>query len=280
VKTSPAAAETADSLVTAMLGRSMDLVFPEPAPPPADAAVVLSVQGLSRPPAFEDVSFQIRAGEIVGLAGLVGSGRTEIARAIFGADPAEGTVEIAGKRLRRRSPKEAIRRGVALLPESRKDQGLAMMRPVKENVTMAHVDAVAYHGVLRPGYERQTVADVLRSVDTRAAGQAIPVSSLSGGNQQKVSFSKWLVKTPKVLLADEPTRGIDVGAKRAIYELIHDLAAKGLGVLLISSELEEVLGLAHRVLVIRAGRIVAELAGEQADEETVMRAAFGETRAA
>jgi ABC-type sugar transport system ATPase subunit len=280
VKTSPAAAETADSLVTAMLGRSMDLVFPEPAAPPADAPIVLSVQGLSRPPAFEDVSFQIRAGEIVGLAGLVGSGRTEIARAIFGADPAEGTVEIAGKRLRRRSPKEAIRRGVALLPESRKDQGLAMMRPVKENVTMAHVDAVAYHGVLRPAYERQTVADVLKSVDTRAAGQAIPVSSLSGGNQQKVSFSKWLVKTPKVLLADEPTRGIDVGAKRAIYELIHDLAAKGLGVLLISSELEEVLGLAHRVLVIRAGRIVAELTGEQANEETVMRAAFGETRAA
>jgi ABC-type sugar transport system ATPase subunit len=129
--------------------------------------------------------------------------------------------------------------------------------------------------VLRRGYEQRRVEEVLRSVDTRAAGQSIPVSSLSGGNQQKVSLAKWLVKTPRVLLADEPTRGIDVGAKRAIYELIHDLAAKGLGVLLISSELEEVIGLAHRVLVVRGGRIVAEFAGGEANEESVMRAAFG-----
>jgi rhamnose transport system ATP-binding protein len=280
VKTSPAGQETADSLVTAMLGRSMDLVFPAQTPPADDAPVVLSVRGLSRPPVFEDVSFDVRAGEIVGLAGLVGSGRTEIARAIFGADPAEGTIEISGRGFRRRSPKAAIRRGLALLPESRKDQALAMIRPVKENVTMAHVDVVTHHGMLRHRFERETVATVLKSVDTRHAGQGIPVSSLSGGNQQKVSFSKWLVKTPRVLLADEPTRGIDVGAKRAIYELIHSLAADGLGVLLISSELEEVLGLAHRVLVVRNGRIVLELAGSEADEETVMRAAFGGTRAA
>jgi ABC-type sugar transport system ATPase subunit len=262
-----------------MLGRSLDLVFPEREPPPADAPVVLSVRELSRPPAFEDVSLDIRAGEIVGLAGLVGSGRTEIARAIFGADPATGSVEVQGRRIKRRSPIRGIGRGLALLPESRKEQGLVMMRPITENVTLAHLDEVTQASVIQIRSERRLVAGVLKSVDARAASYSMPVSALSGGNQQKTAIAKWLVKTPMVLLADEPTRGIDVGAKRAIYELIHDLAAQGLGVLLISSEIEEVIGLAHRVLVVRAGRIVAELAGEAADEETVMRAAFGGTAA-
>ena len=276
VKTSPARDETVESLVTSMLGRSMDLVFPVRVAPPGDAPVVLSVRGLSRPPAFEDVSFEIRAGEIVGLAGLVGSGRTEIARAVFGADPASGVVEIEGRALRSRSPKRGIRRGIALLPESRKEQGLVMMRPVTENVTIAHLDAVTESGVVQVRRERRLVAQVLKSVDARAASYSMPVSALSGGNQQKAAIAKWLVKTPLVLLADEPTRGIDVGAKMAIYELITGLAAKGLGVLLISSELEEVIGLAHRILVVRAGRIVAEFAGGEADEEKVMRAAFGD----
>jgi ABC-type sugar transport system ATPase subunit len=277
VKTAPASGESVDSLVTAMLGRSLDLVFPPRVPPPDDAPVVLSVRDLSRPPAFEDVSFDIRAGEIVGLAGLVGSGRTEIARAVFGADPATGSVEIEARPARRRTPRRTIGRGIALLPESRKEQGLVMMRPVTENVTLAHLGAVTRTGVLRVRQERSLVARLLKSVDARAASYSMPVSALSGGNQQKTAVAKWLVRTPKVLLADEPTRGIDVGAKRAIYELIAELAAQGLGVLLISSELEEVIGLSHRVLVIRAGRIVAEIPGEEADEETVMRAAFGET---
>jgi len=238
--------------------------------------VVLSVRGLSRPPAFEDVSFEVRAGEIVGLAGLVGSGRTEIARAVFGADPAGGVVQVGGRELRRRTPAAAIRRGLALLPESRKDQGLVMVRSITENVTMAHLGVVSRAGVLRARRERAVVGDVLRRVDVRAAGQRLPVSALSGGNQQKVALGKWLVRTPKLLLADEPTRGIDVGAKRAIYELLHGLAAQGLGVLLISSELEEVIGLAHRVLAVRAGRIVAELSAAEANEENVMRAVFGE----
>ncbi len=139
-----------------------------------------------------------------------------------------------------------------------------MMRPVTENVTIAHLDAVTRCGrASRSARERQLVASVLKSVDARAASHSMPVSALSGGNQQKTAIAKWLVKTPRVLLADEPTRGIDVGAKRAIYELIDELAAQGLGVLLISSELEEVLGLAHRVLVVRAGRIVAELAARR-----------------
>jgi ABC-type sugar transport system ATPase subunit len=280
VKTVPAKGETIDSLVTAMLGRSMDLVFPPRVPPKANAPVLLSVKDLARARAFTDVSFEIHAGEIVGLAGLVGSGRTEIARAIFGADPAEGTVEIEGRRLRRRSPRASIRRGLALLPESRKDQGLVMLRPIRENVSMAHLQEVSWGPVIRLAYEGRRVAELLKSVDARAASHTMPVSALSGGNQQKTAIAKWLMKTPKVLLADEPTRGIDVGAKRAIYELINRLAAQGLGVLLISSELEEVLGLAHRVLVVRNGRIVAEFAGDAANEANVMRAAFGETGAA
>jgi ABC-type sugar transport system ATPase subunit len=275
VKTTPAREQTTDSLVTAMLGRSLDVAFPDSRPPATDAPVVLSVRGLSRPPAFDDVSFDVRAGEIVGLAGLVGSGRTEIARAIFGADPAEGTVEVQGRALRARSPRASIRRGLALLPESRKDQGLVMVRPLGENVTMAHLGAVSRHGVLQRRREARVVDATLRSVDARTTSQALPVSSLSGGNQQKAALAKWLVKTPRLLLADEPTRGIDVGAKRAIYDLIVELAEKGLGVLLISSELGEVLGLAHRVIALRAGRIVGEYAGAQADEETVMRAVFG-----
>jgi ABC-type sugar transport system ATPase subunit len=275
VRTAPAAEETTDSLVTAMLGRSLDVAFPTPSPPPADARVVLSVRGLSHPPAFDDISFDVRAGEIVGLAGLVGSGRTEIARAIFGADPADGAVEIAGRPVRSRSPRTSIRRGLALLPESRKDQGLVMVRPLTENVTMAHVGAVSRRGVLAKRREQRVVGEALRSVDARAASTSMPVSSLSGGNQQKAALAKWLVRTPRLLLADEPTRGIDVGAKRAIYDLIHGLAADGLGVLLISSELGEVLGLAHRVIALRAGRIVGEYSGDEAQEETIMRAVFG-----
>ena len=142
---------------------------------------------------------------------------------------------------------------MALLPESRKDQGLVMVRPLNENVTMAHVGTVSRRGVLQRRREQRVVGDTLKSVDARTGSQSLPVSSLSGGNQQKTALAKWLVKTPKLLLADEPTRGVDVGAKRAIYDLLHGLAADGLGVLLISSELGEVLGLAHRVIAVRRG---------------------------
>jgi simple sugar transport system ATP-binding protein/ribose transport system ATP-binding protein len=274
VHTVGAADQTPDALVTAMIGRSLDLQFPPKAPPPADAPVLLQVRALARPPAFMDVSFEIRAGEIVGLAGLVGSGRTEIARAVFGADSGTGVVTLDGTELRSRSPRGRIRRGLAMLPESRKDQGLVMMRPVNENTTMAHMHTIVTRFGINRALERRVVGDAMERVDVRAASQTMPVRSLSGGNQQKVSLAKWLVETPRVLLADEPTRGIDVGAKRGIYEMLHRLAVEGMGVLLISSEIEEVLGLAHRILVVREGRIVAEFAGD-ADEATVMRAAFG-----
>jgi ABC-type sugar transport system ATPase subunit len=260
-----------------MLGRSLDYVFPEPAPPAKDAPVVLKVRNLSRPGAFSDVSFEIRAGEIVGLAGLVGSGRTEIARGIFGADHARGEVELDGHVLRLGSPRNAIRHGAALLPESRKDQGLAMHRSVAENVSIVHLGEVCRTEVIQGRRERRVVAEMLERVRAKVATPSMPVSGLSGGNQQKVALAKWLVQPPKLLIADEPTRGVDVGAKQAIYELLKGLAEGGMAVLLISSEIEEVLGLAHRVLVVRTGRIVAEFEGEAAEEEPIMRAAFGGT---
>ena len=279
VRTSPAAEETLDSLVTSMLGRKLEQQFPKLAPVPAEAPTVLRVRGLTRRGHFEGVSFELRAGEIVALAGLVGAGRTEIARAIFGADSAEGVVELDGEGYTRRRPRRSIRRGLALLPESRKDEGLVMMRSLRENVAMAHLDEVVRAGFVRSAHEQRVVGEVLASVDTRAASISMPVSELSGGNQQKVALAKWLFRRPRVLLADEPTRGVDVGAKRAIYRIIHELAADGVGVLLISSELEELLGLAHRTLVVRRGRIVGEMSREQSDEESIMRAAFGATHA-
>lgn len=270
VKTSPASGETPESLVTSMLGRSMDVAFPSRVQPPSESPVVLRVTGLTHRPHVNDVSLELRAGEIVGLAGLVGSGRTQMVRPVFGADRARGVVEVDGGTISPCSPRRSIKHGLALLPESRKERGLAMHRPVFENVTMAHLEEISRAGILRKPHERELVAGVLRRVDVRAASTKMEVSGLSGGNQQKVALSKWLVRPPRVLIADEPTRGVDVGAKRAIYELITRLAVEGVAVLIISSELEEVIGLAHRILVIRRGAIVAEFVGDQIEEEAVL----------
>lgn len=275
IRTAPAAAETPERLVSAMLGHALELAFPEKTPPPADAPVVLSVRGLSRPPAVEDVSFDVRAGEIVGLAGLIGSGRTEVARAVFAADrPSSGAVDLDGVPLRARSPRQAIRRGLVMLPEDRKSQGLLMLRSIADNVTLPHLADVSSAGVIRPQLEQQRAGEMIRRLDVRTNTSRALVNTLSGGNQQKVLFARWLFRRPRVMIADEPTRGVDVGAKHAIYELIHSLAAEGIAVLLISSEHEELLGLAHRVLVMRAGRIVAEFDSETMSEDAVLRAAF------
>ena len=277
IRTGPADSETPDRLVSAMLGRRLDLAFPDKQPVPSDARVVLSVRGLSRPPAVRDVSLEIRAGEIVGLAGLIGSGRSEVARAIFGADRAAGDVEVEGRSVRLRSPRQAIEHGVVMLPEDRKSQGLLMLRSIVDNVTLPHLEDVSRAGVLSLRDERRRAREAISRVDVRAKSSGSPVSTLSGGNQQKVLFAKWLFRPPRVFIADEPTRGIDVGAKRAIYELIHSLAAQGIGVLLISSEHEEILGLAHRVLVMRNGRIVAELDRQTMNEDALLHAAFATT---
>ena len=275
VRTAPAANETPRSLVSAMVGREVTLEYPPKRPPADDAPVVFEVRGLNRRGVLEDISFSIRAGEIVGLAGLVGSGRTEVARAIFGADtPDAGAFALDGKQVRIRSPREATRLGIAMLPESRKEQGLVMMRSVRENVTLSTLPDFAAGGVVSRRRERARTRDLARDLSIRTPSVDAPVGTLSGGNQQKVLFAKWLVRPPRVLIVDEPTRGVDVGAKRQIHDLILELAGRGMAVLLISSELEEVLGLAHRVLVMRRGRTVAEYDHREATMERVMSAAF------
>jgi len=258
-----------------MIGHDVALEYPPKSPPPASAPVVLEARGIEREGVLHDISLTVRAGEIVGLAGLVGSGRTEVARALFGADPIDGgEILLDGKPVRIKGPRQAARLGIAMLPESRKEEGLIMLRPVRENVTLATLDMVTSGLFINKGRERRRADELFNELDIRAPSSDVPVGTLSGGNQQKTLFAKWLAETPRVLIADEPTRGVDVGAKRQIHELIGRLAANGLAVLLISSELEEVLGLAHRVLVMRRGAIVAEYDGDDATMERVLSSAF------
>jgi ABC-type sugar transport system ATPase subunit len=275
IRTAPAKDETPETLVSAMIGRDLSLEFPPKAYPADDAPVVLEARGVTRGRELQDVSLSVRAGEIVGLAGLVGSGRTEVARAIFGADRIDaGEILFEGKPVTVKGPRQASRLGIAMLPESRKEQGLFMIRPVRENISIVDVQAMSRLGVVERRKEGRRTSELADSLDVRSASQEAMVTTLSGGNQQKVLFAKWLFRRPKLLIADEPTRGVDVGAKRQIHELLIGLAAEGMAVLLISSEIEEVLGLAHRVLVMRTGRVVAEFEGDAATDEAVMTAAF------
>jgi len=307
VQTVPAAGQTEDSLLSAMLGRPLDAAFPPRRLVPADAPVLLSVRGLTAP-GVNDVSFDLRAGEILGLAGLVGAGRTELARAVYRANRVRaGTVSVMGPAAAAGAaglagpagaagpagpagaagpagmvsvtgtPRTAMRAGLAMIPESRKEQGLLPGRSVAENVTLSSLAQISRAGIVRPRPERRAVRDMLTKVDVRGGGQAVAASALSGGNQQKLLFARSLLRDPLVLIADEPTRGVDVGAKRAIYELLASLTGRGLGILLISSDVEEILGLAHRVLVMRAGQIAAEFTGDAATEAAILGAAFGAT---
>jgi simple sugar transport system ATP-binding protein/ribose transport system ATP-binding protein len=276
IRTSPAANQTEESLVEAMLGRPLTSTFPDKQPAPADAPVVLTVQDVSAP-GVEDASFVVRAGEIVGIAGLVGAGRTELARAIFGAARlSSGRVTLADGTALGRSPRRSLSGGLALLPESRKDEGLLFGRSSIENTTLSRLSRLARMSVVRRGLERRTARAMLERCDVRGASYGAPVQALSGGNQQKVLLARTMLCDPQVLIADEPTRGVDVGAKRAIYDFLTEFAAGGRGVILISSELEEVLGLAHRILVMRRGRIVASLSGDDMNENAILRAAFAD----
>jgi len=275
VRTGPAAAETEQSLVAGMFGVAAEAEHFEK-PQGSTAPVLLEVSGLHRKGVLADVSLQIRAGEIVGLAGLVGSGRSELARAIAGADPIDrGTIAVDGTTRHIRSPADAMAAGMAFLPESRKDDGLFMELSLASNTTFADLRAVASRlGVLRRAVEREKSRSLLKSLSVEPPNPSMRVANLSGGNQQKVLFARWLFRNPRVLILDEPTRGVDVAARAAIHRLINDLAAQGTAVLLISSEIEEVLGLAHRVLVMRLGSITREF-GADPPLDAVMEAAFG-----
>jgi rhamnose transport system ATP-binding protein len=278
VRTGPAAAETEDTLVAAMLGRTVARTYPPKQPPPADAPIALSVRDLSAPGVVSG-SLVLRRGEIVGLAGLVGAGRSELARAIFGASPATAGEVAAGERPLPGTPRGSLQAGVAMIPESRKDDGLLLRRPVRENVSLASLRALSRFGLVRRGAERRRVTEALGRVAAAQVLEAAP-ATLSGGNQQKLLFARSILIEPSVLIADEPTRGVDVGAKRDLYELLVSLAAEGMAILLISNEMEEILGLAHRVIVMRSGRVVAELRGDAMSEAAILAASFGRSVAA
>jgi ABC-type sugar transport system ATPase subunit len=274
VRTGSSADETPESLVTAMIGRSIMAEFPRRAPVGRVGTPALRVANLNSKSGLRDVSLEIWPGEILGVAGLVGSGRSELARAIFGADKHDGRIEIGGQAVSIRSVRAAIKAGIVMLPERRKEMGLLLGRSVTENITLPHLPRMARWSFLPRGKEQSGIGPMLATVGVRANASGQAVQNLSGGNQQKVMFAKWLLMTPRVFLADEPTQGVDVGATAAIYDLIVSLAAKGMAVLLISSELEEVVGLAHRVLVMRGGEIVKEVSDGTATADSILSHAF------
>ncbi len=262
-------------LIRMMVGRTLDQQFPKESVIPGDE--VLRVEGLGRVGVFEDISFNVRRGEIVGMAGLVGAGRSEVARAIFGADPLDrGTVYVNGKAVDIRSPDDAIAAGIGLLPEDRKGQGLVLVRPVKVNATLTVLDRLSRLGVIDLGKRDSLARKEVQDLRVRTPGINFRVGNLSGGNQQKVVLAKWLAANPKVIIFDEPTRGIDVGAKVEVYNLMNGLAREGVAILLISSELPEVLGMSDRILVMREGRLVADVLRDAATQEVIMNYASGE----
>jgi ribose transport system ATP-binding protein len=258
-------------LIRLMTGRDIEYVFPErPAPDPT-ASTVLEVKDLGLTKQFDQVSFSVRAGEIVGLAGLVGSGRSEILETVYGARrPAHGTVTVDGRRLRPGSVGAAVKAGVGLAPEERKSQGLLLDQPIYQNITVSSLRRFARAGFLDGSAERTRALELTQSLDVRPPGVTRPVRTLSGGNQQKVVLARWLLRDCRVLLLDEPTRGVDVGARSEIYVLIRALAARGVAVVVVSSEMEEVLGLADRVLVVSEGRVVHEGPASEIDEHRVL----------
>jgi rhamnose transport system ATP-binding protein len=276
VLTSELAGLTANDLVRAMVGRELAERPPQSAnQEPGEP--VLSVERLTREGVFTDISLTVRSGEIVALAGLVGSGRSEVARAVFGIDRYDaGQVTVHGKQLKKASPTSAMAAGIGFVPEDRRQQGLVMDMSVQQNVALASLGNLEKGGLIRASAERAMASDWATRLKIRYGRLTDPVSMLSGGNQQKVVLAKWLGRKPSLLIVDEPTRGIDVGTKAEVHHLLTDLARSGVGILMISSELPEVLGVSDRILVMREGSLVAEFSHAAASEEAVMSAAMGQ----
>ncbi len=278
VWTRPFAETSVDDIVAAMVGRSLEHQFPDRTSAPTDE-ILLSVTGLTGTRNCHDVSFDLRRGEILGFAGLMGAGRTETARAIFGADPrTAGHVALEGREIDIRNPVDAIKAGLAYLSEDRKLNGLAIKMTVKENITMANMEAVTRHGFINDAAEAAAARQAIAKLDIRTPGINQVVRNLSGGNQQKVVIGKWLFRESRLLFFDEPTRGIDVGAKFAIYKLLDELAAEGIGVVMITSELPEILGMTDRVVVFHEGRVAGILETRETDQEEIMQYASGVKR--
>jgi len=268
VATGPTAGMTAPRLVGLMVGRELGA---DRERTPNRGRTALRVEGLTRRGVLDDVSFEVAAGEILGIAGLAGSGRTEVLRAIHGADPIDaGTFEVFGRATPIRSPRDAIGLGIGLLTEDRKADGLMLGQAVDFNVTIGKLSEVATRGLISRRRERRVVEQYVARLDIRTAGIGARIRNLSGGNQQKAIFAKWLNADCRILLIDEPTRGVDVGAKAEIHRLLAELADRGVAIVMVSSELPEVLAVSDRILVMREGRISAELHRSEATEERIM----------
>ena len=264
------------ALIRLMVGREVSLLYPPAERPPGEIALELRGVGCAAA-GVHAVSFAVRAGEVFGLAGLVGAGRTELARALFGLTPADaGEMRLRGERVAIHSPQEAMHHGIAYVPEDRRRHGVVLELPVAQNITLAAHKRIFPHGWLHAGPERREAETFIARLGIRTDGPDAPATSLSGGNQQKVALARWLATAPRVLILDEPTQGVDVGAKGEIHKIVRQLAAEGLAVILISSDLPEVLGMSARIGVMRGGTLTAILPGNAA-ASTVMAAALGQT---
>lgn len=280
VATREAAGVTPAEMIRLMVGRSLDAVFHKAQVPIGEE--VFHVEHLScRAGGVNDVSLSVRTGEILGLAGLVGAGRTELARVLFGITPADaGTIRLNGQVIQPTSPREAIDAGIAYLPEDRRRHGVILDMPVDANTTLAILDRISRAKLIDFGRERTIAEDFVRRLGTKTPSVAGAVGNLSGGNQQKVALARWLATEPKVIILDEPTQGVDVGAKAEIHQLIGELAGRGMAVILISSELPELLGVADRIAVMRGGTIVQTLGRAEATQERILQLALAEQAAA
>jgi rhamnose transport system ATP-binding protein len=274
VATAPIAEVDTDKIVKWMVGRELSDLFPKMKAEIGET--ILKVENISRAGQFEDISFEVKAGEIVGIAGLVGSGRSEVIRAIFGIDNYEkGSVTFLGKKMKKNAPNRAMQDGIALVPEDRRQQGLFMPVSITRNTSITLLKGLSKFGLLRKANEIGITAEWSKKMQLKFNSLEDSVDRLSGGNQQKVVLAKWLSTKPKLLIIDEPTRGIDVGTKSEVHRFLSQEATKGLGILMISSELPEVLGMSDRVLVMREGRLVAHFNADQANPENVIAAASG-----
>jgi rhamnose transport system ATP-binding protein len=262
-------------MIRMMVGRDVTAIFPKQTVPIGDVVLRLSDLGCTTS-GVHGVSFDVRAGEIVGLAGLVGAGRTELARILFGLTPADaGTIEWRGAATTIRSPAQAARLGIAYVPEDRRRHGVILEMPVTTNATMAVLNRISANGWINFRRERELAKDFVERLSIKTASLGTPVGDLSGGNQQKVSVARWLATDPKLLILDEPTQGIDVGAKAQIHRLMGELAGRGMAILLISSELPEILGMSERIVVMHGGTVSGILPRADATQENVMALALG-----
>jgi rhamnose transport system ATP-binding protein len=265
-----------DEIITMMVGRSVDHIFPERRP--GTGPTILTCVGLSHPTEFEDISFELREGEILGFYGLVGAGRSEVMQALAGVTrPSRGSITLAAKTLAPKSPGDAIQAGIVYVPEERGRQGAVFGLPIFQNVSLPSLDRTSKAGVLRLAEELALARTYTQRLELRASSLSQDISSLSGGNQQKVIIAKWLATTPKVIILDEPTKGIDIGSKAAVHQFMAELVEQGLSVIMVSSELPEILGMSDRVVVMREGRIVAVHDIADLTPETLVRAAAGIT---